>query len=262
MNALRAGGVSLRYSPRAVLVAAAFAAVAVVVSVFAIGGGDYPVGFGDVVRALLGRGDASTDFIVNRLRLPRAATALAVGAALGLAGALFQSLSRNPLGSPDLLGFTQGSATGVLVATVLAGGSGVGLAAGAVTGGTLTGALIVLLTGRHGAHGQRLVLVGVGVAAILTGVNGYLLTKAQVTDAARAVLWLTGSLDGRDWKQAAPVLAALALAVAVTASCGRALRTLEMGDEAARALGVPVGRVRGALLAVAVLLASLAAAAA
>ncbi|WP_084336942.1 FecCD family ABC transporter permease [Actinomadura oligospora] len=259
---LRVGGLSWRVSPRALVVAVVFAVVAVVVSVVSIGGGDYPMSFGEVVRALAGRGDASTDFIVNQLRLPRAVTALAVGAALGLAGALFQSLSRNPLGSPDLLGFTQGSATGVLVATVLAGGSGLGLAVGAVTGGVLTGVLIVLLVGRNGAHGQRLVLVGVGVAAILTGVNGYLLTKAQITDAARAVLWLTGSLDGRDWKQATPVLVMLAIAVAVTASCGRALRTIELGDEGARALGVPVDRVRGALLAVAVLLASLAAAAA
>ncbi|MEV5571357.1 iron chelate uptake ABC transporter family permease subunit [Spirillospora sp. NPDC052269] len=262
MSHIRTGAVSLRFSPRAVLVAVVFAAVAVVVSVVAIGGGDYPMGFGEVVRALLGRGDASTDFIVNGLRLPRAATALAVGAALGLAGALFQSLSRNPLGSPDLLGFTQGSATGVLVATVLAGGSGLGLAVGAVTGGVLTGVLIVLLVGRNGAHGQRLVLVGIGVAAILTGVNGYLLTKAEITDAARAVLWLTGSLDGRDWTQATPLLVMLAIAVVATASCGRALRTLELGDEAARALGAPVDRVRGVLLAVAVLLASLAAAAA
>ncbi|MEV4257997.1 iron chelate uptake ABC transporter family permease subunit [Spirillospora sp. NPDC049652] len=262
MSVLRMSGASVRVSPRSALVAAACAVVAAAVSVVAIGGGEYPLSPAEVVRALLGHGDASTDFIVNQLRLPRAATALAVGAALGLAGALFQSLSRNPLGSPDLLGFTQGSSTGVLAATVLAGGSSLALAAGAVAGGVLTGVLIVLLVGRSGAHGQRLVLVGVGIAAILTGVNGYLLTKAQITDAARAVLWLTGSLDGRDWKQAVPVLAALAVAVAVTAVCGRALRTLELGDEAARALGVPVDLVRGALLAAAVLLASLAAAAA
>ncbi|MFC4906635.1 FecCD family ABC transporter permease [Actinomadura gamaensis] len=262
VSPVRMGGVSLRVSSRAVLVSAACVLVACVVSVFAIGGGDYPLSFGEVVNALFGRADPSTDFIVNQLRLPRTVTALAVGAALGLAGALFQSLSRNPLGSPDLLGFTQGSSAGVLVATVLLGGSSLGLAVGAVAGGVATGVVIVLLVGRSGAHGQRLVLVGVGVAAILTGVNGYLLTKAQITDAARAVLWLTGSLDGSDWKQAVPVLVMLAIAVAVTVACGRATRTLEMGDEAARALGVPVDRVRGLLLAVAVLLASLAAAAA
>ncbi|RFU39234.1 hypothetical protein DZF91_23495, partial [Actinomadura logoneensis] len=262
MNVLRTSRISVRFSPRAALVAVGCAVLAAAVSVVAIGGGAYPLGPGEVVRAILGHGDASSDFIVNQLRLPRAATALAVGAALGLAGALFQSLSRNPLGSPDLLGFTQGSATGVLVATVLAGGSTLGLAAGAVLGGVLTGVLIVLLVGRSGAHGQRLVLVGVGIAAVLTGVNGYLLTKARITDAARAVLWLTGSLDGRDWRHALPVLAALAVGVAVTVACGRALRTLELGDEAARALGVPVDLVRGVLLAVAVLLASLAAAAA
>ncbi|GLZ10965.1 ABC transporter permease [Actinomadura sp. NBRC 104425] len=258
-----AGGLSLRFRIRALVVAAACLLAALAVAVLAIGSGDYPMAPGEVVRTLLGGGDPAQTFIVRELRLPRAAAALAVGAALGLAGAIFQSLVRNPLGSPDILGFTQGASAGVLVMIAVAGGSSVAVATGAVVGGVATGAAIYLLAGRHGAHGQRLVLVGIGVAAMLTGVNGYLLTRAQITEAARAVLWLTGSLDGRDWSDTAPLLVALAVLVPVVlVGCGRQMRMLELGDDAAHGLGVPVHRVRALLLAAAVLLAAFAAAAA
>ncbi|MFF3598620.1 FecCD family ABC transporter permease [Kitasatospora indigofera] len=263
MRALRsAGGRSVLLRPRAVAVGAACALLALVVGVLALGSGDYPIAPADVLRTLTGGGSPAEDFIVNQLRLPRVVTALLVGAALALSGALFQSLVRNPLGSPDILGFTQGAATGALV-VVVAGGSSLALAGGAVAGGLLTGVLIYALAWRGGVHGHRLVLVGIGTAAILTGVNGYLLTRAQLMDAARAVLWLTGSLDGRGWQDAWPLLAATAVLVPVVLlGCGRALRMIEMGDDAASGLGIRVEPVRLTLLASAVLLASLAAAAA
>jgi iron complex transport system permease protein len=257
-----AGGLSLRWPPRGFAVALACLLVALGVSVAAIGGGDYPMSPGVVLRTLLGDGGPAETFIVRELRLPRVATALLVGAALGLGGALFQSLSRNPLGSPDILGFTQGAAAGVLTMIVLFGGGGLAVAAGSVGGGLLTGLVMIAITGRHGAHGTRLVLVGIGIAAILTGVNGYLITQARITEAARAVLWLTGSLDGRDLGDSAPLLVAMAVLVPVVIAAGRRLRMLEMGDDAASALGVPLGRTRLVLLGAAVLLVSFAAAAA
>ncbi|MFA1547353.1 FecCD family ABC transporter permease [Actinomadura chokoriensis] len=256
-------GQSFRFRPRALVVAAICPVVALGTGVLLIGSGDFPMSPADVVATLLGQGTPADSLIVNQIRLPRVAAALAVGAALGLAGAIFQSLVRNPLGSPDILGFSQGAASGVLAVIVLTGGGTAAVAGGAAGGGLLTGLVVYALAGRRGAHGQRLILVGIGVAAILTGVNGYLLTQAHITEAARAVLWLTGSLDGRDWADTAPVLAALAvLGPAVMVGCGRALRMLEMGDDAARALGVPIDRVRLVMLAAAVLLTSLAAAAA
>ncbi|MFD0564055.1 FecCD family ABC transporter permease [Kitasatospora saccharophila] len=262
MRTLRVARFSVRYRPRGLAVCAGALLVAAVVAVFALGRGDYPIAPGEVVRVLLGGGGPAEDFVVNQLRLPRVVTALLVGAALALAGALFQTLVRNPLGSPDILGFTQGAATGALL-VVVAGGSSAALAGGAVAGGLATGVLIYALAWRGGVQGARLVLVGIGTAAILTGVNGYLLTRTQLMDAARAVLWLTGSLDGRGWEQARPLLVALAVLVPlVLIGCGPALRALELGDDAASGLGVRPERLRMVLLGAAVLLASLAAAAA
>ncbi|MFI7281866.1 FecCD family ABC transporter permease [Micromonospora chersina] len=256
------GGLSLRLRPRALAVGLAGALLALALAVLAVGAGDYPIAPADVLRVLAGGGSPAERFIVTELRLPRLVTALAVGAALGLAGAVFQSLTRNPLGSPDVLGVTSGAATGALVVVVLGGGSAA-LAGAAASGGLATGLLLYALAGRHGVGGHRLVLVGIGVTAILTGVNGWLLTRAPLMDAARAALWLTGSLDGRGWANALPVLGALAVLLpAVLLARAPALRLLEMGDDSAAGLGVPVRRVRVAALGAAVLLVSVAAAAA
>ncbi|WP_018587243.1 FecCD family ABC transporter permease [Salinispora arenicola] len=256
------GGVSLRLRPRSLAVGVTCVLLTLAVGVLALGSGDYPMSAVDVLRTLTGGGTAAEEFVVHELRLPRLATAIAVGAALALAGAVFQTLVRNPLGSPDLLGFTQGAATGALVVIVV-GGTSAMLSGAAAVSGFATGLLVYVIAWRRGVHGYRLVLAGIGVAAILTGVNGWLLTRAPLMDAARAVLWLTGSLDGRGWTHALPVLVALAvLGPAVLAGAGPALRLMEMGDDAASALGVPVQRLRLALLGAAVLLVSLASAAA
>ncbi|WP_027661107.1 FecCD family ABC transporter permease [Salinispora fenicalii] len=256
------GGISLRLRPRALAVGLTCALLTLAVGVLALGSGDYPMSAADVLRTLTGGGTPAEEFIVHELRLPRLVTAIAVGAALALAGAVFQTLVRNPLGSPDLLGFTQGAATGALVVIVI-GGTSTMLSGAAAVSGFATGLLVYVIAWRRGVHGYRLVLAGIGVAAILTGINGWLLTRAPLMDAARAVLWLTGSLDGRGWIHALPVLIALALlGPAVLAGAGPALRLMEMGDDSASALGVPVERLRLALLGAAVLLVSLASAAA
>ncbi|MEU0555892.1 iron chelate uptake ABC transporter family permease subunit [Dactylosporangium sp. NPDC006015] len=242
--------------------AGGFAVVAVVLALYAVGSGDYPMSIPAVLRTLTGGGSAAEAFIVTEIRLPRVVTGLFTGAALALSGAVFQSVVRNPLGSPDVLGFTQGSSTGALLAIVVVGGGTATVAGGAVLGGLATGAAIHLLAWRAGGYGNRLVLIGIGVAGILTGVISYLLTRAQIIDAARAVLWLTGSLDGRGWGNALVVGAAVCVAGPAVLACGRPLRVLELGDDPATALGVRVGAVRFGALTGAVLLAAAAAAAA
>ncbi|MEU8956708.1 iron chelate uptake ABC transporter family permease subunit [Streptomyces sp. NPDC048518] len=263
MKALRTrGGLSVRLDVRTAVVVALLAAAALVAGVVLIGTGDFDIPAADVVRTLVGDGDAGQEFIINELRLPRVLVGLLVGAALGLGGALFQSIARNPLGSPDVLGLGQGSTAGALTMIVLFQGSAVQVAGGALVGGLGTGLAIYLLAWRQGVHGYRLVLVGIGVSAFLTAVNGYLLTKADFVDAARSVVWMTGSLNGRDWDQVWPLLVLCAVLVPLVLVYGRPLRMLEMGDDVASALGVPVERTRFVLLTASVLLVAAATAAA
>ncbi|AWT42276.1 MULTISPECIES: FecCD family ABC transporter permease [Streptomyces] len=256
------GGLSLRLDVRALVVVALLLVAALAASVVLIGTGDFPIPAGDVVRTLLGDGDSGQEFIVNELRLPRVLVGLLVGASLGLGGALFQSISRNPLGSPDVLGLSQGSTAGALVVIVLMSGSATEVTVGALVGGLATGAAIYLLAWKQGVHGYRLVLVGIGVNAVAVAVNGYLLTKADLVDAARAVVWMTGSLNGRGWEQVWPLTLLCAVLVPLVLANARGLRMMEMGDDLSHALGVRVERVRALLMVAAVLLTAAATAAA
>ncbi|MEH0422208.1 FecCD family ABC transporter permease [Streptomyces sp. B21-083] len=256
------GGLSVRLDVRALVVVVALLLAALTASVVLIGTGDFPIPAGDVLRTLLGDGNAGQEFIVNQLRLPRVLVGLLVGASLGLGGALFQAISRNPLGSPDVLGLSQGSTAGALVVIVLFSGSAAQVTAGALVGGLVTGLAIYLLAWKQGVHGYRLVLVGIGVSAVVTAVNGYLITKADLVDAARAVVWMTGSLNGRGWDQVWPLLWLCAVLVPVALANARGLRMTEMGDDVSYALGVRVERVRLVLMLAAVLLTAAATAAA
>nr|WP_203591730.1 MULTISPECIES: iron chelate uptake ABC transporter family permease subunit [unclassified Streptomyces] len=247
---------------RATVVVALLMLAALTASVVLIGTGDFPIPAADVVRTLFGEGDAGQEFIITELRLPRVLVGLLVGASLGLGGALFQSISRNPLGSPDVLGLGQGATAGALVMIVLFSGSAGQVALGALVGGLVTGFAIYVLAWKRGVHGYRLVLVGIGVSAIVTAVNGYLLTKSDIVDAARAIVWITGSLDGRDWAQVWPLAALCAVLVPLVLSQARGLRLMEMGDDISYALGVRVERVRLLLMLSAVLLTASATAAA
>ncbi|MGW2458274.1 FecCD family ABC transporter permease [Streptomyces sp. NPDC001761] len=256
------GGLSLRLDPRALIVVVLLLGAACAAGVALIGTGEARIPAVDVLRTLAGDGTAYQDFIVNELRLPRVLVGLLVGASLGLGGALFQSVSRNPLGSPDVLGLSQGSTAGALVVIVLMSGSASQVTLGALAGGLATGVAIYALAWKRGVHGYRLVLVGIGVNAIMTAVNGYLLTKADLVDATRAVVWMTGSLNGRDWDQVWPLLGLCAVLVPLVLANARGLRMTEMGDDISNALGVRVQRVRLVLMVCAVLLVAAATAAA
>ncbi|MFD7461175.1 MULTISPECIES: FecCD family ABC transporter permease [unclassified Streptomyces] len=247
----RSQRLSLRVDVRAVAVCVLVMAGTAGVGVLALGTGEYGISPADVVRTLLGNGSRRTDFVVGRLRLPRLLTGILVGAALGLSGALFQSLTRNPLGSPDIVGFTYGSATGGLLVVLVAGGSGGQIAVGAVGGGLATAVLVYVLAWRHGVHGYRLVLVGIGVSALLQGVNAYLLAKARFAHAAQAMVWLNGSLNGRGWHDVRPAAIGLLLVLPLVALAAGGLRVLEMGDDLAGGLGVSVQRTRLAVLVLA-----------
>jgi iron complex transport system permease protein len=257
------GGISLRASARPVLVCALLGAAAAAIGVVSLTIGDFPLSASDVVRTLFGGGTPAGTFAVTELRAPRVLTALAVGLAFGVAGAVFQSLSRNPLGSPDIIGFTTGSATGALIGVILLGGGTLVVSGGAVLGGLGVAALVYLLAFQGGTvRPHQLILVGIGVSAVLAAANGYLLTRARLGDAMQAAVWLTGSLNGRGWEHVVPVACALAVLLPAVFVLARPLDTLALGDELAGALGVSVERARLVLLIAAVALTAVATASA
>jgi iron complex transport system permease protein len=245
---LRLGGNSIRLRHRTIAAVIGALGVLAAVAVWSAATGSTALGLDRTWAALLDQGTKGDEFILWNLRLPRLATGLAVGACMGLSGALFQTLTRNPLGSPDILGLTQGATSGALVAIILTDAT-LQLTAGfAALGALATGLFIWALTRGGDPSGYRLVLVGIGVAAILAGVNGYLLTRTTVIDAFRAVYWLTGDLSGRDWGQAATVAVVLAAGLIVVAFLSRGLDALRLGEASATGLGVHVTGTRVAAL--------------
>jgi iron complex transport system permease protein len=252
VTSLAVRGVSLRVHRRSALVCAGLVIVTFAVAVLSVGTGDFPLSVGEVLAVLAGQGDPAAQFIVETLRLPRVLTALLVGGAFGIAGAIFQSISRNPLGSPDIIGFTMGSVTGAFVVILLFDGTTFQIALGAIGGGLVTAVVVYLLALRGGVQGYRLVLIGIGVSALLMAVNDFLITRATRDDAFEAAHWMIGSVNGRGWEHVWPVAAALAVLVPAALVLSRPLTMLELGDDAARALGVPAERSRLALVFVAV----------
>ena len=205
-----------------------------------------------VFAALMGDTPRSMTMVVTEWRLPRVLMALLIGAALGVSGAIFQSLMRNPLGSPDVMGFNTGAWSGVLVAMVLFGQDLTAIALAAMVGGIVTSLLVWLLAWRNGIDTFRLIIIGIGVRAMLVAFNTWLLLKASLETALTAGLWNAGSLNGLTWAKTSPSAPIIILMLIAAALLVRRMRLLEMGDDTACALGVSVERSR--LLMVAVVL--------
>ena len=251
-------GLSTRVDGRSVVVTLVVVAAALAVFAWSLAVGDFPVPLADVLGTLVGRGSPDTDFIVRTLRLPRGLVALLVGAAFGLSGAIFQRIARNPLASPDIIGVNSGAAACAVLVIVAFDGSSTQVTGGALGGAVVTALAIYVLSYRRGVTGYRLVLVGIGISAMLVSVTSYLMTRAQIHDAQRAMVWLTGSLNGRGWDHVRPVALALAVLVPVAVALARQLRMLDLGDDAAKGLGTRVELARGGLLLTGVALAAVA----
>jgi iron complex transport system permease protein len=250
-------GWSTRVHVRSVLVTLALLLATFAVFCWSLSVGDFPVPISDVLGSLVGRGNEDSDFIVRTLRLPRGLTAVLVGAGFGLSGAIFQRIARNPLASPDIIGVDAGAAVAAVFIIVILHGSSVQVTFGALAGATVTSIAIYLLAYKRGVPGYRLVLIGIGVTAVLGSVIEYLLTRAEIFDAQRATVWLTGSLNGRGWDHVRPMAIALAVLLPLAIGLARQLRLLELGDDAARGLGTRVELARGALLLTGVALAAI-----
>ena len=253
---------SLRASWRTITVLSVLGVGAVVLAVFALGVGEYPVSPAGVVEVLTGQNHSFDEVVVLDYRMPRILLALVIGAALGISGAIFQALTRNPLGSPDVIGFEIGAYTGALVAIGLLGGSYYTTAAGAIIGGLITAAVVYALAYKNGVAGFRLIVVGIAVGAVLSSVNQWIIIKIKLQQAITASIWQQGSLNGLEWAQLYPVLVCVAVALIALVAIGPQLPILQMGDDAAGALGVRPERARIAYFVVGVVLVAVSTAAA
>ncbi len=214
--------------------------------------GEFAIAPLDVLAALVGAGNQATEFIVVDLRLPRALTGLLAGAALGLAGMVFQDVTRNPLVSPDIVGVAAGASLAAVALIVLGSTSGTAsVPLAALAGALISGVALYGLAWQRGIHGYRLVLVGIGITALANAGIYYVFTEGRIFEVARAYVWLVGSLNSRGWAQVWPLVAVLAVLLPLLLALARNVDVLRFGDDVAAGLGVRVERTRMLLLAAA-----------
>ena len=217
---------------------------------------------GDVIRVILGQDVAGASYTVGRLRLPRAVLAIAAGLSFGIAGVTFQTMLRNPLASPDIIGISAGASTAAAFAIVTLGLGATQVSIFAIVSGLVVALVVYVLSFKDGVVGTRLILIGIGIAAMLDSVTAYILSRAAQWDLQEATRWLTGSINGTTWSAVVPVLIALVVLSPILLGQSRNLAVTQLGDDMAPALGVRVGRTRLIVIVAAVGLIAFATAAA
>ncbi|UOQ61844.1 iron chelate uptake ABC transporter family permease subunit [Leucobacter rhizosphaerae] len=208
----------------------------------------------EVWAVLTGQTVPGASFTVGELRLPRAVLGILAGFAFGASGTTFQTLLRNPLASPDVIGISAGAGASAVVAIIVLGLNDTAVSVTALLGALATAGIITLLSYRNGFAGIRFILIGIGIAAMLTSVTSYILSRAANWDIQAAMQWLAGSLNGASWERVLPLAIACGILIPLLLLCSRGLSALRLGDDAARALGVPVHLTRVTLILAAVAL--------
>ncbi|WP_460681660.1 FecCD family ABC transporter permease [Nesterenkonia populi] len=246
---VQAGALSFRASVRLLTVTLILLILAALLGLLAITLGDYPLSLAEVFSAMLGTAEEFHRMIVLDWRAPVATAAVVFGALLGIGGAIFQSLTRNPLGSPDIIGFDTGAYTAVVITVLVLGSGGYwSVAAAALAGGLLTALAVYLLAYRRGIQGFRLIIVGIGVSAILGSLNAYLITRADISDAMTVGFWGAGTITRVSWTGMGPALLLTCLIVLGAGLLAKALRQLELGDDAAVTQGISIHSARLGLI--------------
>ena len=244
----------LRIDLRSSVVCAALAVAVIVLALIALATGSYQLSVGQVVSALTAGETGLVHEIVVEWRLPRVTATVMFGAALGVSGAMFQSLTRNPLASPDVIGFDSGSYTGALIVIILIDGGYLQVAGGALLGGIATAMLVYVLAWRRGVQGFRLIVVGIGVSAMLASLNTWMMLRADLEVAMSAAAWGAGSLNAVSWDQVAIGSAFVAALLVLGGMLSRPMRQMELGDDTAASQGVRIAVTRLGLIVVGVAL--------
>lgn len=243
---------SRRIGVRASVVAIATLAVALIVGLVALGVGESSFSISEVISTLLGFGDSRAELVILDWRMPRVAAGILFGIALGIGGAIFQSLTRNPLGSPDVIGFDAGAYTGALLVITTIGVSTATTALAAIVGGMATALVVYLLAFQRGFHGFRLIIVGIGVASMLGSLNSWIILNTDLNIALLASAWGAGSLNLITAEQVGIAACFIVPLAVVAAALADRMHMLELGDDASAALGIRTGPVRIALIVVGV----------
>lgn len=249
---LRAGRFSWRVDVRSALVALCIGLLALVVAVVSLGWGEVGIALTDVLGSFVGEAGRKATIVVQQWRLGRAELALLFGFALGVSGALFQSLTRNPLGSPDVIGFSSGAYTGALVLMLFTSASPLIISLGALGSGLIVALIVLALAAKDGTTGFRLIVVGIGVGAMLASLNTYLLLMVDQRQALMAAVWGAGSLNSVDAELVAPSALFIAALVVGALALQRRARVMEQGEDLARSLGIRTRGVRYGMLVVGV----------
>ncbi|MFD0272899.1 Fe(3+)-hydroxamate ABC transporter permease FhuB [Kitasatospora sp. NPDC127111] len=253
---LRRGALSVLLPRRSALAAAGLAAALLAAVVVSAHAGQSELDLGRTFRAVFGYGDRLDVLLVQKFRLGRIVAGLAAGAALGLAGCLTQTLARNRLATPELLGVNDGATAAVLFSVTASGTFGAWWAGPL---GALAAVLVVtLVAGGLGARGYRVLVVGLAMSALASAVIQVAMARRSLNSAGALYVWTSGSLNGRDYAVATPVLTGLAVLVPLALVVARRLAVLRFDDDVAASLGVDPARVRLACLLLAVALAGLA----
>ncbi|MFJ8748463.1 FecCD family ABC transporter permease [Streptomyces sp. NPDC102441] len=211
------------------------------------------VGLADLPAALLGNAEGKNRFVLNRLRGPRLTVAIGTGAALGLSGALFQSVTRNPLGSPDVIGLGAGAGAGAAFSALMFPGT-VPAVVGALAGALLAMALVYVSTGTGFRNPARLVIAGIGVAAMGTALTQYVVYAMERDKASALTAYVNGSLTARSWDDTTMIWVVLLAVAPLTALMSRRLNIAEMGDDIATGLGSEPKRTKTAAVLLAIAL--------
>jgi iron complex transport system permease protein len=199
---------------------------------------------GDVLRVILGETVPGASFTVGDLRLPRAVLALVTGVCFGLGGVTFQTMLRNPLASPDIIGISSAASAAAAFGIIVLNLGETGVSVFAIVAALSVALVIYVLSFKDGVAGTRLVLIGIGIAAMLNSATSYVLNQAGQWDLQAATRWLNGSLYGSTWDETVPVLVALAVFGPILLTRARDLTMLQLGDDTAAALGTRLERTR------------------
>ncbi|MFZ3566346.1 FecCD family ABC transporter permease [Streptomyces sp. BH097] len=254
---LRPGRSSFLVHRRSVVVAVALAVLLLAAVVAYLCVGEAFVSPAEVVDVLLGR-PSPDQLVVGTLRLPRLTVGLLAGLAFGIAGALVQTVARNPLASPDIIGVTHGAGAVTVAAMSFGLASYTALPYVSVAGGIGAALLVYVFAWRRGMQASRFVLIGIGISVALGSLTQLFLTKGDALVAQQAKVWLTGSLNSRGYEQATPLALVLLIAVPAVLWAARAQRSASFDDDTATALGIRLNRVRLGLTVLGVVLASMA----